>query len=134
MVGFRRYPHCNQGTNAAIESFHNFLKSHNLKTKKYLTTRRIDWLVYVLLDIIMPHYQQRAVAKNLGFSRNTKQEVVTLGAIKAARNLSNVAVIINHATATATVQGSTGTVHTVEMAKWIGCSCVKSAQLVRFCF
>jgi len=134
VVGFRDYPHGGQETNAAIESFHNFLKSHNLKTKNFLQARRIDWLAYVLLDIIMPHYQQKAAAKNLGFSRNINQEKVTLGALKAARKLSDAVVVINYADATATVQGSTGTVHTVEMTKWIGCSCMKSAQLVRFCF
>ena len=80
-MAFRKFPHSNQDTNAAIEGYHSSLKSRLSQTQKRLTGRRADWLLHVLMGDLVEYHQRRAHHKQHGFIRNQRQEDLTINAV-----------------------------------------------------
>ena len=55
----QNFPHANQETNASIESYHFHIKSHYLSDCSKKCTRRMDWLIYILLPRIELFYKNK---------------------------------------------------------------------------
>ena len=53
---YRKFPHSNQDTNNAIESYHGFIKRRYIYEENNAHNRRVDWLIYVLLMKVELHY------------------------------------------------------------------------------
>eukprot|EP01018_Ginkgo_biloba_P029619 Gb_01440 [translate_table: standard] len=66
------FPHANQETNSAIESYHGFLKT--LCNRRRKSSRCMDWLVYTLLKKVELYYWNNQNIKDAGFSTNFKLE------------------------------------------------------------
>jgi hypothetical protein len=72
---------CGKGihTNNALEGYHAAIKRRFLDCK---STRgaRLDWLLHVLLDVVMPQYQKMQALEDLGIKINKHLEEQTLKA------------------------------------------------------
>ena len=64
---YRNFPHSNQDTNNAIESYHGYIKQRYLCEKNDACHRRFDWLVYVLLTMVELYYTHIQGLKEVGF-------------------------------------------------------------------
>ena len=134
---FRLYNNCGQHTNAAIESYHNRLKTDFLGEKPQLVSRRIDWLVHMLLEVVLPTYKHKWYLKRNAHVKNTRQLELTRAAIEKARAIPDICVSKPGADADGTVVVPSScdphTFYAVRPMVWLGCSCPVSAELVRAC-
>ena len=71
---YRIFPHSNQDTNNAIESYHDYIKQRYLCEKNNACHRRVDWSVYVLLTMVELYYIHMHCLKEVGFVRPRKFE------------------------------------------------------------
>ena len=71
---YRNFPHSNQDTNNAIESYHGYIKQRYLCEKNNACHRRVDWLVDVLLTMVELYYIHMQGLKEAGFVQSTKYE------------------------------------------------------------
>ena len=71
---YRKFPHSNQDTNNAIESYHGYIKQKYLSEKNNACHRRVDWLVYVLLTMVKLYYIHMQGLKEARFVRRRKSE------------------------------------------------------------
>ena len=71
---YRNFPHSNQDTNNAIESYHGHLKQTYLCEKNNAYHRRVDWLIYVLMKNVELYYNHMQRLKEVGFIRPRKYE------------------------------------------------------------
>ncbi len=71
-------------TNNALEGYHAAIKSRFLDRK---STRgaRLDWLLHVLLDVVMPHYQKMQALEDSGIRDNKHLEKQTMEACIIAK-------------------------------------------------
>jgi len=69
---YRNFPHSNQDTNNAIESYHRYIKERYLCEKNNACHRRVDWLIYVLLTKVVLFYNHMHRLKEAGFVRPRK--------------------------------------------------------------
>ena len=72
--GCRDFPHANQETNNAIESYHCYLKTKFLSDRRKKCSHRMDWLIYVLLINVEPFYRFKEILKREGYLNNYKKE------------------------------------------------------------
>ena len=72
--GCREFPHANQETNNAVESYHCYLKTTFLTDRRKKCARRMDWLLHMLLTTVEPCYQFKEILKEEGFLNNCKRE------------------------------------------------------------
>ena len=72
--GYRDFPHANQETNNVVESYHYYLKTNFLSDRRKKCSRRMDWLIYVLLTNVEPCYRFKEILKKEGFLNNYKKE------------------------------------------------------------
>jgi hypothetical protein len=70
----RRVPHDDQSGTQAEEGYHSALKGRFIKPEKQVSGRRVDWLLYLLLETVEPEYQRQAAAQQHGFVRNSHVE------------------------------------------------------------
>eukprot|EP01018_Ginkgo_biloba_P022089 Gb_14053 [translate_table: standard] len=70
---YRDFPHANQETNSAIESYH-FFKIKYLCDRRRKSNSRMDWLIYTLLKRVELYYWNTQNIKDAGFSTNLKLE------------------------------------------------------------
>ena len=71
---YRKFPHSNQDTNNAIESYHGYIKQKYLEEKNNACHRRVDWLIYILLTKVVLYYIHMQRLKEVGFIRPRKIE------------------------------------------------------------
>ena len=71
---YRNFPHSNQDTNNAIESYHGYIKQRYLSEKNNACHRRVDWLMYVLLTMVEQYYIHMQHLKEAGSVRPRKSE------------------------------------------------------------
>ncbi|GLJ47194.1 hypothetical protein SUGI_0996270 [Cryptomeria japonica] len=86
---FRSFPHANQETNASIESYHFHIKSHHLSDRAKKCTRRMDWLIYVLLHRVEPFYKNKRYLQLSGFLTNFKKERYYITALERLKKIPN---------------------------------------------
>ena len=60
------FPHSNQDTNNAIESYHGYLKQRYLKEINNTCHRGVDWLMYTLTKVEL-YYNHMQHLKEDGF-------------------------------------------------------------------
>ena len=70
----RDFPHANQETNNAIESYHCYLKTSFLCDRRKKCAHRMDQLLYMLLTSVEPCYRFKAILKKEGYLNNYKKE------------------------------------------------------------
>ena len=83
--GYRDFPHANQETNNAMESYHGYLKSAFLCDKQKKCSRRMDWKFYTLLKNVEPSYRFKAVLKKEGYYNNHKKEMQLESSMEKAK-------------------------------------------------
>eukprot|EP01018_Ginkgo_biloba_P037006 Gb_26335 [translate_table: standard] len=71
---YRDFPHANEETNSAIESYHGFLKTKYLCNRRRKSSHHMDWLIYTLLKKVELYYWNNQNIKDAGFSTNFKLE------------------------------------------------------------
>jgi hypothetical protein len=71
---YRKFPHSNQDTNNAIESYHKYLKYRYLYEENNACHTRVDYLIYVLLTRVELYYIHNQRLKEAGIVRPTKCE------------------------------------------------------------
>ena len=89
---FRGFSHANQETNASIESYHMHIKSHYLTDCSIKCTRRMDWLIHVLLHRVEPYYRNKRNLQLSRFLMNFKKEryfITTLERSKSIEDTNN---------------------------------------------
>lgn len=69
---YRNFPHSNQDTNNAIESYHGYIKKRYLNEKNNANHRRVDWLIHVLLTNVQLYYIHMQRLKEAGVIRPRK--------------------------------------------------------------
>lgn len=74
---YRNFPHSNQDTNNAIESYHRYIKERYLCEKNNACHKRVDWLIYVLLTKVVLFYNHMHHLKEAGFVRPRKNTGTT---------------------------------------------------------
>lgn len=72
--GYRDFPHVNQETNNVVESYHYYLKKKIISDRRKKCSRRMDWLIYVLIKNVEPCYRFKEILKKEGFLNNYKKE------------------------------------------------------------
>ena len=85
--GCRDFPHANQETNNAVESYHGYLKSTFLCDKRKKCSRRMDWLFYTLLKNVEPCYRFKEILKKEGYYNNHKKEMQLESSMEKARRI-----------------------------------------------
>ena len=70
----RSFPHSNQDTNNAIESYHGYIEQRYLCEKNNACHRRVDWMFYVLLTMVELYCIHMQGLKEVGFMRPRKCE------------------------------------------------------------
>ena len=68
---YRKFPHSNQDTNNAIESYHMYLKRRYLCEENNACHRWMDWLIYVLTKVEL-YYIHNQRLKEAGVIRPRK--------------------------------------------------------------
>jgi hypothetical protein len=86
VVGYRNLCYAGQDTNAAIESYHGYLKSVLKSERTRLAGRRVDWCIYRLITVLR-HYWFRHFRKMYGFIDNKKNQDIAVAAIIKARSI-----------------------------------------------
>ena len=71
---YRKFPHSNQDTNNAIESYHGFIKRRYIYEENNAHNRRVDWLIYVLLMKVELHYIHNQRLKEVEVTRPKKSK------------------------------------------------------------
>eukprot|EP01018_Ginkgo_biloba_P021693 Gb_02646 [translate_table: standard] len=69
---YRDFPHANQETNSAIESYHGFFKTKYLCDHRRKSSRCMDWLMHTLIKKVELYYWNNQNIKDVGFSTNFK--------------------------------------------------------------
>lgn len=130
VLSFRTYVTLGINTTGTLESFHFVLKNNWLNPSKMrLTNRRLDWLLYVMLHQMLPHFEHKAALKKLGMVVNAAQSALTEKAIRSARAIEDDAVQRIDAAA-ATVSSSSGDQQYIVLLKsWAGCTCPQGRQV-----
>jgi len=64
---YRNFPHSNQNTNNAIESYHQYIKQRYLSEKNNACHRWVDWLIYVSLSKVVLYYNHMQSLKEASF-------------------------------------------------------------------
>ena len=125
--GYRTVPHANQDTNAAVESYHNNLKSILRITRGGLEGRRIDWLIYHLAKDILTHYWYAVQCKLYGFIKNGKAEGMVASAVLRARDIPDAHVVFDedHQIAYVASQNHLPSIYAVKSphSDWASCDC-----------
>ena len=68
------FPHTNQETNNAVESYHCYLKTKFLSDRRRKCSRRMDWLIYVLLINVEPSYRFKEILRKGGYLNNYRKD------------------------------------------------------------
>jgi hypothetical protein len=71
---YRKFPHSNQDTNNAIESYHKYLKYRYLYEENNACHKWVDYLIFVLLTRVELYYIHNQRLKEAGIIRPTKCE------------------------------------------------------------
>ena len=87
--GSRYFPHANQETNNAVESYHCYLKTKFLFDRRKKCSLRMDWLIYVLLINVEPFYRFKEILKREGYLNNYKKEKLLESSSKRAKTIPN---------------------------------------------
>ena len=85
--GFRDFPHANQEANNAVESYHYYLKTKFLFDRRKKCSRRMDWLIYVLLINVEPFYRFKEILKREGYLNNYKKEKLLESSLERAKTI-----------------------------------------------
>ena len=87
MKGYRDFPHANQETNNVVESYHCYLKGNFLSERRKKCTRRVDWLLYMLITNVEPCYRFKEILKEEGYLNNYKKEEQFESSMEKARRI-----------------------------------------------
>jgi len=85
--GCREFPHANQETNNAVESYHCYLKTNFLSDRRKKCARRMDWLLYMLLTSVEPCYRYKEILKEEGYLNNYRREKQVESSMDRARRI-----------------------------------------------
>ena len=131
LLGLRLQQHAGQDTNAGVESWHSLLKQGFLLRKMYLKGRHIGYLLFTLLQRVLPYFQQRGAVAALAFERNKAQGRETQRAIVRARGVPDASVgRLSSDGTTVTVASSEGEqLYTVRLDDMWGCTCALSTTV-----
>lgn len=89
-MAYRNFPHSGADTNAGLESFHKHgLKDVLAAGKVTMRGRRVDWLLWQLVEVVLRFYQIKELHKLAGFSRNIKQEKIVTNALIRAKDIEH---------------------------------------------
>ena len=81
VVGYRNMPYAGQDTNAAIELYHNYMKSILKVEKSRMTSIRVDWCIHDLTGDVYTHYWYSSLTKIHGFVENQKEHSITVSTL-----------------------------------------------------
>ena len=70
IVGFKNLLYRGRDTNAAIESYHSYMKSVLKAERSRMTGRRMDWCIHALIRDVYTHYWYQRFWKDHGFVDN----------------------------------------------------------------
>ena len=87
IVGFRNLPYVGQDTNAAIESYHGYMKSILKAERSRMVGRRVDWCIHALTRDVVTHYSYYVLQKIHGFVDNKKERGIVVSALIQARDI-----------------------------------------------
>ena len=120
--------HAGQNTNAGVEAWHSLLKLGFLLRKKYLRGRHIGYLLYTLLQRVLPYFQQRGAVAALAFEKNNAQGKETQRAILRARDVPDARVgrVSSDGTTVTVASSDSEQVYTVRLNDMWGCTCAVS--------
>ena len=109
VLAFRNFNYSQQNTTSAVEGYHGALKQLDLKSaRKRLVSRRLDWLIQILLSETEQRYRIRQLLKRQGYVRNSKAEAAVRVSILAAQKVDSARVrVLDSATGRADVSSPT---------------------------
>jgi hypothetical protein len=87
VVGYRNLPYAGQDTNAAVESYHSYMKSVLKAERTRMVGRRVDWCIHVLTGDVLTHYWYLRFQKEGGFRDNSKERGIVVSALILARDI-----------------------------------------------
>ena len=87
MKGCHDFPHANQETNNAVESYHCYLKTNFLSDRWKKCACGMDWLLYVLLTNVEPVYQFGEILKEEGYLKNYRKEKQLESSMERAKRI-----------------------------------------------
>ena len=73
VVGCCNLPYVGQDTNAAIKSYHGYIKSILKVERIRMVGHRVDWCIHALTDDIVTHYWYFALQKIHNFVANKRR-------------------------------------------------------------
>ncbi len=83
----RGFDHSNLTTNGSIEGYHQKIKARLFSDKQRVDYRRMDWLLYKLLEEVHSFYFVKQAQKKAGIVSNLKAEKAMLQVIGRAINI-----------------------------------------------
>ena len=93
---YRNFPHSNQDTNNAIESYHGYLKQRYLSEHNHACHRRVGWLIHVLLTKVELYYKHMQHLKEVGVIRPKKSQEQLKSSRFKANKIPNKDCVVDH--------------------------------------
>jgi hypothetical protein len=84
---FQNFDIRNANTTTAVEGYLGSIKMIVGDSKRWLPSRRLDWLLYMLMTVILGKYKLQASQKLHGLLRNKKEEAIVEKALVCAPSI-----------------------------------------------